>query len=214
MARSASRGSGVGAGRAGRQPVLDRVFAERRCHGNVRKAARCGAQAAAEPERRPQRQSDCTAERAGSRHRNRGRCRRRRREAGREAGPARGRCAAGRADLVARLHARAVPVVDHDCRASADHSSAHLFPAGLGSAFPAQTGAVRRGFAVAQERRGADPRRGRRAGPALPACHARVECPGWRRHLACVRGAGNGAGGRMGRRRGRACISCLTWDRR
>ena len=69
-----------------------------------------------------------------------------------------------------------------------------------GDALPAQAGAARRAVAVAQEGRRAHPRGDRRAGPALPARHARVERPARRRHLARISGARPGPGGRLGRR--------------
>ncbi len=111
--------------------------------------------------------------------------------------------------VAARLRARAVRPAVRGGRAGADRAAARILPSRLGRALPPQAGAIGRAVAFAQEGRRAHPRGDRRADPALPARHAGVERPGRHRHLACVRGAGNGAGGRMGRHRGRASLHSL-----
>ena len=113
---------------------------------------------------------DGAAEHAGSRPRTRGGCcrcgravrsrrqARNKRGNAREAGSARGRGPGARAHLAARLHARAVRVARHGCRAGPDRAAADLFPARIRRALPAQAGAARRAVAVAQEGRRAHPR--------------------------------------------------------
>ena len=206
--RAAWRGDG--AGRAGRQLVLGRVLAERRCRGDDREASRCRAQAAAEPERcarqaRRRRCRTCRKPPTSSRGRPP------RPPAEEEAGGTRTRAQTrsrahrwlrdymlAQSALLITVAAQApiVLLLTYFLLASGEHFRRKLVRSG-------------RAVADAQEGRRADSRGDRRAGPALPARHAGVERAGRRRHLARIQGAGNGAGGRMGRRGRRAALHSL-----
>ena len=69
---AASGGRSVGADRPGRRLVLARLFAERRCRGDDRKAARGRAQIAADDDRCARRRQDAAAEHSGGRQRDPG----------------------------------------------------------------------------------------------------------------------------------------------